>query len=178
MLLIVLPEEVYGRNIYKQEKHNKIMDKKRGLKIISVVSILAIIVFSYLLYIHYKPSESKFCNFGEGFNCDIVNKSIYSEIFGIPVSLLGALTFLAVFILSRLSLQNYKKKVSYYFIFDSKFMIETIFWVSAASLLFALYLVYIEAFVLYSFCIFCLIGDILIIITLIVSYILMKEEKK
>ncbi len=154
------------------------MNKKRGLKIILVCSILAIFVFSYLLYIHYKPTESKFCNFGEGFNCDIVNKSIYSEIAGIPVSLLGALTFLGILILSILSLNNYNKKVSYYFVLNSELMIRIIFWVSVASLLFALYLVYIEAFVLYSFCIFCLIGDILIIITLTTSYLLMQKGWK
>lgn len=154
------------------------MDKKRGLKIILVCSILAIMVFSYLLYIHYKPSESKFCNFGEGFNCDIVNKSIYSEIAGIPVSLLGALTFIGVLILSILSLRNYKKKFSYYFVLDSGSMTRIIFWISIVSLLFALYLVYIEAFVLYSFCIFCLIGDILIITTLVTSYMLMQKGGK
>jgi len=152
------------------------MDKKRGLKIILVCSVLAILIFAYLLYIHYKPAGSKFCNFGEGFNCDIVNKSIYSEIAGIPVSLLGVLTFIGVLILSILSLNNYKKKVSYYFVVNYEFMIKTIFWISAAGLLFALYLVYIEAFVLYSFCIFCLIGDILIITTLITSYLLMQKK--
>ena len=154
------------------------MDKKKGLKIIIVCSILAMIVFSYLLYLHYKPTESKFCNFGEGFNCDIVNKSIYSEIAGIPVSLLGALTFIVVLILSILSLKDYKRKFSNNFILNSGSMIRIIFWISVASFLFALYLVYIEAFVLYSFCIFCLIGDILIIITLITSYLLMQKGRK
>ena len=154
------------------------MNKKRGLKIIIACSILAIIIFSYLLYLHYKPSESKFCNFGEGFNCDIVNKSIYSEIAGIPVSLLGVLTFIGILILSILSLKDYKTKLSNTFILNSDCMIKIIFWVSVLSLLFALYLVYIEAFVLYSFCIFCLIGDILIIITLITSYLLMQKGRK
>ena len=154
------------------------MDKKKGLKIIIVCSILAMIVFSYLLYLHYKPTESKFCNFGEGFNCDIVNKSIYSEIAGIPVALLGALTFIVVLILSIPSLKDYKRKFSNNFILNSGSMIRIIFWISVASFLFALYLVYIEAFVLYSFCIFCLIGDILIIITLITSYLLMQKGRK
>src|SRR3989344_6216688 len=100
------------------------MNKKRGLKIIIACSILAIIIFSYLLYLHYKPSESKFCNFGEGFNCDIVNKSIYSEIAGIPVSLLGVLTFIGILILSILSLKDYKRKFSNNFILNSDCMIK------------------------------------------------------
>src|SRR3989338_684356 len=157
--------------------HYKFMDKKKGLKIIIACSILAVLVFSYLLYLHYKPTDSKFCNLGEGFNCDIVNKSIYSEIIGIPVSLLGALTFIGVLILSSLSLNNFKTKINSLSV-NSELMIKLIFWISAASLLFALYLIYIEAFVLYSFCIFCLMGDILIITTLVVSYILMKGGKK
>jgi len=153
------------------------MNKKVGLKIIIACSILAILVFSYLLYLHYEPTESEFCNFGESFNCDIVNKSIYSEIMGIPISLLGALTFIGVLILSSLSLNDFKTNVSSLMI-NSELMIKLIFWISVIGLLFALYLVYIEAFVLYSFCIFCLIGDILIITTLIISYLLMGGGKK
>ena len=153
------------------------MNKKVGLKIIIACSILAILVFSYLLYLHYEPTESEFCNFGESFNCDIVNKSIYSEIMGIPVSLLGVLTFIGVLIFGSLSLNNFKTKINGLSI-DSELMIKLIFWISVIGLLFALYLVYIEAFVLYSFCIFCLIGDILIITTLIISYLLMGGGKK
>src|SRR3989338_1850871 len=105
--------------------HYKFMDKKKGLKIIIACSILAVLVFSYLLYLHYKPTDSKFCNLGEGFNCDIVNKSIYSEIIGIPVSLLGALTFIGVLILSSLSLNNFTSKINSLSV-NSELMITTL----------------------------------------------------
>ncbi len=153
------------------------MNKKRGLNTLIVVSIISIILFSYLVYVHYKPEASEFCNFGGGFNCDIVNKSIYSELFGIPVALLGILTFLGILVLSILSLKNYKFNMGDVKI-DGEILIKIIFWVSAIGLLFALYLIYIEAFVLYSFCIFCLVGDGLIIITLVISYLLMEGGKK
>ena len=150
------------------------MDRKKGLKILIATSIIAIVLFSYLLSAHYSDKESTFCNFGEGLNCDIVNKSIYSELFGIPVALFGILTFLLVLCLSILSWKDYNSEM-FGLKINSESMMNTIFWASIAGVLFALYLVYIEAFVLYSFCILCFGGDILIIIPLATSYSLTRK---
>ena|SRR3989344_1190255 len=70
--------------------------------LIAVLSLAGMIIMGYLLYMHYAPTpkEGTFCNIGEGFSCDIVNKSAYSEIFGIPMAALGVLYFGLVLILS------------------------------------------------------------------------------
>ena len=47
------------------------------------------IVSSVSLYHHYGTSQTTYCDFGESFNCDIVNRSTYSTIFGVPVALIG-----------------------------------------------------------------------------------------
>ena len=61
-----------------------------------VLAIVGVVVMGYLVSLHYSEEEGSFCNLGEGLSCDIVNKSIYSTIFGIPMSVLGLFYFLGV----------------------------------------------------------------------------------
>ncbi|MAG47385.1 hypothetical protein CL617_02170 [archaeon] len=138
------------------------MEEKRGLYIILISSILAIITSGYLLNLHYSETES-FCDVSQEISCDIVNKSIYSEIYGIPVSLLGMLTFIFISVLVLFALNN--KKI---FGFEKQDMYDWIFWIMIFSIFFALYLVYIEIFVLYAVCPLCVLLDILIVIVFVV----------
>ena len=140
------------------------MEQKKLLNYISITSILSILVSIYLLYSHYSKTPGKFCNFGENFSCDLVNKSIYSLFppkIGIPVAFLGILFFMTILVLSRMiykNPENEKHTINYLFIF------------SIFSLLFAVYLFSIELFVIKSFCIFCLVLDVLIITNLALTY--------
>ena len=62
---------------------------------IVALSVLGMIMMSYLVYLHYAPSPEggSFCDISEEFSCDTVNKSAYSEIFGIPMSVFGVFYF-------------------------------------------------------------------------------------
>ena len=127
------------------------------------LSLLAIIISSYLLYLHYSDSTS-FCDIGQGLSCDIVNRGIYSEFppnSGIPVSLMGALTF--IFVIIILEIIKRKKK-------HQKTLSTFIFYLMIISLIFALYLVYAELFLILSICILCVALDIIIILELLLSY--------
>ena len=133
------------------------MKKERGLKIILICSIIAIITSAYLLYSHYATTDS-FCDINPSISCDIVNRSLYSEIFGIPISLMSLLAFIFILIITILAS---KDKI------NSEKVINIIYWLMILSVIFALYLIYIEAFVLYSVCPLCIVLDILILIILI-----------
>jgi len=146
------------------------MDKKRGIKIIINSSIIAIIISIYLLYLHYSDTSS-FCDISKGLSCDIVNRSLYSEIFNIPISLLSILMFAFILIIS-IYIKNNKEFSG----FNKKELINMIYYLMIFNLLFSLYLVYIEAFVLYSFCVLCTLLDIIILIILI-TIIRLKREK-
>ncbi len=140
------------------------MEQKKLLNYISVTSVLAILVSIYLTYLHYSKSLGHFCNFGENFSCDLVNKSIYSLFppkIGIPVAILGLMFFTIILVLSRTIYKNLE---------NEKHTIKYLFILSIFSLLFAGYLFSIELFVIKSFCIFCIILDVLIIINLILTY--------
>lgn len=133
-----------------------------------LVNILALAAAIYLTMVHFKPDLSDFCNISEGWNCEIVNKSIYSTLFGIPVSLIGSIAYFAFLIFSIRGLKTDQSKLIPYFLF----------FVSVGTL-FALYLTGIEAFVLKTFCMFCVAQQILILIDLGIAiklYLLTKKH--
>jgi uncharacterized membrane protein len=112
----------------------------------SVVAILAvggIVVSSVSLQHHYGTSKTQYCEFGQVFNCDIVNRGEYSSIFGIPVALIGMLGYGA---LVGLATVYRERRETPLFLFLG----------AMAGLGFALYLTYIEARVLGVWCILCL----------------------
>jgi len=130
----------------------------KKINIIIFFSILAMLTSLYLIYIHYSSSTS-FCDISSEVSCDIVNKSPYSELFGVPVSFLSFLMFSFILLISI-----YIKQDKEFSGFNRKELMNVIFYLMIFSLLFALYLLYIELFVLYSICILCVLLDLLIII--------------
>ena len=129
-----------------------------------IIVFLSMIISLYLIYLHYSD-KSSFCDISEGLSCDIVNKSVYSEFppgSGIPVSLMGFVTFwIVLFLLNKVEKgkKEAKKKFSKY-----------LFYLMITSLLFALYLVYAELVLILSICILCVTLDIFIILLLILSF--------
>src|SRR5215467_9757346 len=116
---------------------------RRLLLAISILAIAGIVVSSVSLYHHYGSSKTSYCDIGENFNCEIVNRSTYSVVLGIPVALIGILGYLALLALATV----YRGKAE-----TPLFLLGA----SLAGLGFALYLTYIEGFVLAAWCILCL----------------------
>lgn len=141
---------------------------KKYYWVLVLVNVLAIAATIYLTVMHFKPDLSDFCNISKGWDCEIVNKSIYSTLFGIPVSILGMVAYSAFLIFSIRGLKVDQSKWIPYFLFFV-----------AGGTLFALYLTGIEAFVLRTFCLFCVVQQILILIELGIAtklYLLTKKH--
>ena len=68
--------------------------------VIAILSFAGMIVSAVSLQRHYAKSASEFCDFSQKFNCDIVNRSEYSEVQGIPVAAIGVLGYATLFFLS------------------------------------------------------------------------------
>lgn len=109
-------------------------------KTIIILASLGVAFMAYLVALHYQTSVSSLCNFGAGFSCQIVNQSLYSEMLGIPVSLLGIIYFLSVIAAITLRMRR---------------AFEGILLFTVASLVFSAYLTFIEARMLATFCVFC-----------------------
>lgn len=110
---------------------------------ISVLALAGMMVSAVSLQRHYAKSASAFCDFAEQFNCDIVNRSEYSSVMGIPVAAIGIAGYGVLLALATV----YRSRA------------ETplrLLAAAAAGLAFALYLTYIEGYVLDTWCILCL----------------------
>jgi len=113
------------------------------MNVVAILAVLGIAVSSVSLKQHYEKSKTAYCDFGETFNCDLVNRSQYSEIFGIPVALIGMAGYAALVGLATVYRERRETPA-------------LLFAGSAAGLAFALYLTYIEEHVLGVWCILCL----------------------
>lgn len=79
---------------------------RRRARVISALGLLGAGNASYGLWQHYAPLGTAHCNINEVISCDIVNKSAFSEIFGIPVAAIGVLGFLVIAAVALLSLRR------------------------------------------------------------------------
>ncbi|MBZ5680927.1 MAG: hypothetical protein LAO24_12560 [Acidobacteriia bacterium] len=126
---------------------------------IAALSLAGIIVSAISLQRHYAKSTTSFCEFSQKFNCDIVNRSEYSSIMDIPVAGIGVLGYGLLLALSTF----YRNRAET----PTRLVLA-----AAAGLAFALYLTYVEAYVLEAWCILCLSSLALIAITTLLAALL------
>jgi len=111
--------------------------------LVAILALAGMSVSAVSLERHYAKSASAFCDFGERFNCDIVNRSEYSTVMGIPVAAIGLGGYGVLFALAT--------------VYRSRMQTPLCLLVAAlAGLAFAGYLTYIEGYVLETWCILCL----------------------
>ena len=127
--------------------------------LIAICAAAGITISSISLYHHYGSSKTTYCDFGANFNCDIVNRSTYSTVFGVPDALIGIVGYAGLLGLAT----SYRTRTATPMV---------LLMASLAGLSFALYLTYIEAFVLATWCVLCLSSLALILmITALSSYL-------
>jgi uncharacterized membrane protein len=132
---------------------------RRVFQLIAALALAGVVVSSVSLHHHYGTTETSYCEFGASFNCDIVNRSVYSTVLGVPDALIGILGYGLLIALATF----YRTKA------ETPFMLLI---ASTAGLSFALYLTYIEKFVLATWCILCLSSLTLIgLITVLSSFV-------
>src|SRR5271165_7451371 len=119
------------------------MDNRALFLAIAVLAVAGMVVSGVSLQRHYAKSASAFCDVGEKFNCDIVNRSEYSSVMGIPVAAIGVVGYGALLALATF----------YRWRGETPLRLLT---AAVVGLAFALYLTYIEGYVLDTWCILCL----------------------
>ena len=113
----------------------------RILLVITLLSVVGIVLSAVSLKNHYSGVKTEYCDLGDTFNCDLVNRSVYSHMGPVPVAAIGLVGYVALFALSRLRQRG----------------AHLVMLLGAlAGLAFALYLTSIEAYVLGVWCILCL----------------------
>lgn len=124
--------------------------------IIAILSLAGLALSAVSLQRHYAKSDTNFCDFSQKFSCDIVNRSEWSEITGIPVAGIGVAGYVALFLLSTFWKSRPETPTR-------------LLAASAAGFVFALYLTYVEAFDLKTWCILCLGSQLVILLITVLS---------
>lgn len=125
-------------------------------KLVSMLSVVGILLASYLLYSYlYRPSFQP-CSINSSINCDAVIKGPVSTFLGLPTALYGLIGYVVILTSSLLR----RKKL--------------LFGVSLFGTIFCLRITFIEVFILKVICPVCLICQIIMITILILSLKLLK----
>lgn len=142
------------------------MKQETTLHIILYLSIIGILISGYLTAIHYQHT-SAVCDISDTISCSKVSASSYSEIFSIPVSIIGGIGYILLaglsFILLRWKFNIEKEK--------KVILIKTFLAITAIALVFSLYLSYVEFAIIHTICIFCIISQIIILVITFFAYI-------
>ncbi len=121
----------------------------RRLLAITILAAIGVLVSAYLLTVHWGWWQAVCLGVGD---CESVNTSRWSELFGIPVALLGGLSYLAIIasciLVARELFAEYARMA--------------LFFIAAIGVAFSAYLTYIELFVLHAVCPWCVLSAILI----------------
>jgi uncharacterized membrane protein len=126
---------------------------------IAALSLAGAVDSAIALQRHYAKSATEYCEIGQQFNCDIVNRSEYSTLQGIPVAAIGVLGYAALFVLA--TFWKGRRET------PNRLLVAAI-----AGFLFALYLTYIEAHELMTWCILCLFSQALIFVICILAVLI------
>ncbi len=126
------------------------MKRWSGFRVMAVLAVFGAVISGMALRNHYVRGTSSFCNISQTLNCDVVNRSEYSEVLGIPVALIGLLGYVAL--LGLATVYREKAETPAMLLFSS-----------ITALAFSLYLTYVEAHILATYCILCL-GSLAVIV--------------
>jgi uncharacterized membrane protein len=133
---------------------------KGALALFFVIAALGFVDAAYLTVEHYVNAIPP-CSIG---SCETVLTSPYSSVFGIPVSLLGAIFFFLVLILLKIYVDSKKE-----------FILRITAALTVLGAIISLLFIWIMLFVIHAICIYCMTSDIL---TVILSAFLLVSIKK
>jgi len=136
------------------------LTKKNIWKALIGLSILGILLASYLFYNFLTKPLIESCYFNSHVNCDAVTKGSLSTFFGIPVSLIGLVGYITILFSSI-----FKKKL-------------LVLGMSTFGMFFCLFITYRELFILKVICPVCLMCQLVMLIVFLLGIYLNLNIKK
>jgi uncharacterized membrane protein len=134
---------------------------KRSLIVLAIIGLADSL---YLTWIKFSGSEA-ICS-GVG-GCDVVNTSEYALLAGIPIALFGAAAYVAILLVLWLENRN-------------SWLTENgpllLFGITLFGFLYSLYLTYIELFVIFAICPFCVASAVVLTIMFALSWIRLRNS--
>jgi uncharacterized membrane protein len=134
---------------------------------ITTLTIIGAADATYGIVQHFGPTGSGPCNWGGRISCDIVNKSVFSEIAGIPVAVIGLFGYVAIFAAAFWVHKTQKET-------DAR----NLFLLVLGGFLFSAYLTWIEVWWLRAVCPICIVSQTVITLLLILASLTYRKMSK
>ena len=142
-----------------------------GLKLLMILLATAGLgVSAYLMWGYTTPGASLSCGGSSG--CETVKNSIYANLAGIPVPALGLLSYISLLVL--LIFQGWTVISARGW---SPFVALAIFGISTAGVLYSAYLTYVEMFVIYAICRWCIASAIIMVAIFVLSMFNLQKNQ-
>lgn len=125
-----------------------------------VMASIGLVDSLYLIWIKI-ANDKAYCLQGVG-DCWTVNTSKYSEIFGIPIALFGAIAYLVILLVFML--ENRSQTLRSY-------GLNILFGLTLIGILYSAYLTYLELFVINAICPFCVISAICMTVLFVLTVV-------
>jgi uncharacterized membrane protein len=125
--------------------------------LIALLALAGVVVSILALHVHYS-TETQPCSINDKWDCGIVNHSPFAEIAHIPVAAIGIAGYLALAGLAFLRQR------------------ALTFLSAGVGLGFALWLTFIEEYVLHVWCLYCVISQVIIALITLISLGWLAEE--
>ena len=137
------------------------MKSDQNLRIVTI--ILAIIGLADSIYLTAIKitNTAAYCLPGLG-DCETVNTSRFSEIFGVPIALLGAFAYAMILLI------QYLENKHAFFTANGGLLL---FGISLVGVLYSAYLTYVEIAVIHAICPYCVISAIVLLGIFVISTI-------
>lgn len=132
---------------------------------ISVALVVVGLLVSIYMTIYKLTSNNAMC-LGSG-DCSTVNASKYSEVYGIPVAVLGIVGYAAI-----LGVHLLENRVAFF----KQNATLMIFGMALAGFLFTVYLIYVEIALIKALCPFCIVSQAAMTIVFIISLIRVIQQ--
>lgn len=124
-----------------------------------VLSLIGALDSAYLSWVKVSHQEA-FCG-GSG-ECATVANSPYSEIFGIPIAFLGLAAYLVI-----VGLHIFERRAEFW----AQNAPLLIFGITLAGTIYSAYLTYLEIWVIYAICPYCVISAVIMALLMIIALI-------
>jgi uncharacterized membrane protein len=122
-----------------------------------VLAALGFIDSAYLAWLKLTGGTAACAGIGD---CETVNNSIYSQIAGVPIAILGAGAYVIVFVLLVLLLRARAQ---------SETLSLALFGITLVGVLYSAYLTYLELAVLHAVCPFCVTSAVIMTLLWVIS---------
>lgn len=132
--------------------------------VIAILSLLGLSVALYMWAYAAGLTGPVICGVGD---CEAVQNSEYSRIAGVPVAFFGVLGYIALLVAAFLGLQPDRQ--------DTRWIPRVLFFGCLVGVGFSAYLTYLEAFVIYAWCQWCVSSAIIMVLAFLAALPELKQ---